>query len=306
MTARFAVFTESLLALPLINHLHQRNMLACVVLNEKLPSDVQQLASFLNQLGIAYFVYSPSQKDRLLVELDSAEANAGVVFFWAPKIPTNTIRYFANDIVNLHPGALPDYRGANPIFWHLRNGQSDLTFSLHKLTSKIDRGDVAAEHPIPIHPFDTLQTLSSKVSQAAPILLDQFCLAKQQDTLIWQQQHGEVLVPTRQISIEDRVIDWRTFSATDIANLARAGGALTWLDKNELHIYEATIEGEGVLGVNPGTIISISADRGLLVQTIKGVARLSVVYSEHGVTSGYRYALISRLGAGARLTNRNN
>lgn len=44
--------------------------------------------------------------------------------------------------LNLHPGALPAERGPAPLFWALKSGRTDLTWTIHVLDTGEDSGDV--------------------------------------------------------------------------------------------------------------------------------------------------------------------
>ncbi len=44
--------------------------------------------------------------------------------------------------INVHPSLLPRYKGANPIFWQLRNGETETGVTLHKVSPEIDSGNI--------------------------------------------------------------------------------------------------------------------------------------------------------------------
>lgn len=46
------------------------------------------------------------------------------------------------DCINIHPSLLPRYKGANPIFWQLRNRETETGVTLHQVTSEIDDGNI--------------------------------------------------------------------------------------------------------------------------------------------------------------------
>ncbi|MDE0310500.1 MAG: formyltransferase family protein [Acidiferrobacterales bacterium] len=60
-----------------------------------------------------------------------------------PKIlPDTTTRIPTAGCINIHPSLLPRYKGLNPIFWQLRNGETDTGVTLHQVTSEIDGGNI--------------------------------------------------------------------------------------------------------------------------------------------------------------------
>ncbi len=55
-------------------------------------------------------------------------------------------------IINIHPGRLPEYRGARPVNWALRNGERLHGITIHRIDPGIDSGPVLAEAAFSIWP----------------------------------------------------------------------------------------------------------------------------------------------------------
>ncbi|MFC1437564.1 formyltransferase family protein [Streptacidiphilus sp. N1-10] len=55
-------------------------------------------------------------------------------------------------IVNCHPGPLPDYRGANPVNWALLNGEHRHGITIHAIDTGIDSGPILGEAHFSIWP----------------------------------------------------------------------------------------------------------------------------------------------------------
>mgnify|MGYP000300602423 CR=1 FL=1 len=66
--------------------------------------------------------------------------------------------------INFHPSLLPRYKGASPIYWALRNGESKTGVTAHLITEKADVGDIVAQVEVPITDFDTQGTLRKKLA----------------------------------------------------------------------------------------------------------------------------------------------
>jgi methionyl-tRNA formyltransferase len=69
--------------------------------------------------------------------------------------------------LNLHGSLLPKYRGAAPIQYALRNGDTETGVSLMEMVHEMDAGDVYAVEKTPIAPQDDFTTLSEKIAQTA-------------------------------------------------------------------------------------------------------------------------------------------
>ena len=67
------------------------------------------------------------------------------------------------DIVNFHPGILPKYRGIFTNYYSLVNKEKYVGITLHKITPKIDGGDIISTLKIPIKRKDTIFSLYKKI-----------------------------------------------------------------------------------------------------------------------------------------------
>ncbi|MDD2898758.1 MAG: formyltransferase family protein [Desulfuromonadaceae bacterium] len=52
--------------------------------------------------------------------------------------------------VNVHPSKLPQYRGALPTLWSLKNGDSESAVTCFVVDNAIDTGSIVSQHPFPI------------------------------------------------------------------------------------------------------------------------------------------------------------
>jgi methionyl-tRNA formyltransferase len=58
-------------------------------------------------------------------------------------------------IINLHNGPLPKYRGVSPINWALKNGEREHGITIHEITPGIDDGPIVGQVKYSIYPeFD--------------------------------------------------------------------------------------------------------------------------------------------------------
>jgi methionyl-tRNA formyltransferase len=73
--------------------------------------------------------------------------------------------------INCHAGALPFYRGRNPLNWALINGEKYFGVTVHYIDSGIDSGDIIARRTVPITHEDSYATLLEKAYAACPAVL---------------------------------------------------------------------------------------------------------------------------------------
>jgi hypothetical protein len=66
--------------------------------------------------------------------------------------------------INVHHGAVPDYRGGPPVFWELADGRDAVGFTVHRIDAGIDTGPVLAEGEVQIVRRPTLDgTLAATI-----------------------------------------------------------------------------------------------------------------------------------------------
>lgn len=76
--------------------------------------------------------------------------------------------------VGLHPSLLPRYRGTHPLWWMLRNGETEAGLTLYHLVKDIDAGPIIDQVRVPIERLDSWGLLYARVcAQIAP-MLDRF------------------------------------------------------------------------------------------------------------------------------------
>jgi methionyl-tRNA formyltransferase len=75
--------------------------------------------------------------------------------------------------INVHHGAVPQYRGGPPVFWELADGLDRVGFTVHRIDAGIDTGPVLAEGEVPIELRGTLrETLAATIPALHDASLD--------------------------------------------------------------------------------------------------------------------------------------
>jgi len=95
---------------------------------------------------------------------------------WMRILTMSFLGWFPNRVVNLHPalpGELPGTRAIERAWQEALAGERSTTgVMVHLVPDEgIDDGPVLASRPVPIHPDDTLETLSTRVHRAEHELL---------------------------------------------------------------------------------------------------------------------------------------
>jgi methionyl-tRNA formyltransferase len=84
------------------------------------------------------------------------------------RIPTEALAIPKVASVNGHPSLLPRWRGPSPVAWALRNGETELGFTFHRMDEDFDTGPILAQGSVPLDDSDdSWDTLGDKIAPLA-------------------------------------------------------------------------------------------------------------------------------------------
>src|SRR5574344_128583 len=122
--------------------------------------------------------------------------------------------------VNIHPSALPKYRGASPVQTALINGDSSLGVCLIQMTPDMDAGEILDQVEISIGENDTNSDILAGVCDVASGMLIKYL--ENPSGYVPVPQHGDVSY-TRKYTGDDEILDWNK-SPIKLHNQIRALG----------------------------------------------------------------------------------
>ncbi|MFT4923994.1 MAG: methionyl-tRNA formyltransferase [Phenylobacterium sp.] len=310
-TVKVVLFASSSIVIPTLNQLLQSQHLAGVVLSDRVDEDSMQLAQQLSQANIPHIRYQVEQPEnithQIAHQIEAWQANTGLIFTFGHKLPTSVLGVFANGLFNLHASALPQYRGAMPLYWQIRNRESEGCLSILKVEEKLDSGDIMLQQRFPLHPLDTLNSFGHVMAEHSPGFVLQFIGQLQDNTLTATVQilKTEKALAAPMPTQQDLIINWQTMKGAEIAAMARAGnplfnGAMIVWHQSFVGLLQATVVDHPTFGVPAGTVLLVGEPEGLIVATIDGALRLDVLTITEGVFSGLAFAERFGLDAGAQ------
>jgi methionyl-tRNA formyltransferase len=83
--------------------------------------------------------------------LSGKKVDLGFSCFYDKILKSRDLLAFSN-ILNLHNGPLPNYRGVNPINWALKNNEKEHGVTIHSMTTGIDDGPIFGQVKFNINP----------------------------------------------------------------------------------------------------------------------------------------------------------
>ena len=86
--------------------------------------------------------------------------------------------------INAHPSLLPQYRGPNPYFWTIRNGEQISGVTFHLMDKGFDTGAILAQEEVKIYPSDTGKSLKERTVLTARGVVCELLKALREDIII--------------------------------------------------------------------------------------------------------------------------
>lgn len=303
---RLALLADGNLGAPALSFLASTASLAGVAWGPSDPECRDWVGEVCRGSGIPF--QAVAERNGLPAWIESVQPDLAIAFGCPWKLLPALLTRPRLGWMNLHGGPLPAYRGPQPVFWQIRNGERESALVAHRMDEGLDTGPILAALTIPIGTDTTHGTLTRTLALAAPTLLHQVlqALEVQGDAFLeGAQPQGEGRVWPRP-DPEDVRIDWAVMDSCQVIALVRAcnpwnSGAWTSLQGQPCRIAEVTpVEGADPSGP-PGSV-HLAADGGLSVVCRDGLnLRLEILRLEEGFFTGSRLRSMG-IGPGATFT----
>lgn len=236
-----------------------------------------------------------------LQQLVNFGADLFIVIAYGKILPSVVLSIPKMFCVNVHGSLLPKYRGAAPINWAIIKGEKETGFSLIKMNSKMDAGEILVQERMSINEDETAQALRQRMAcQSAQCLCQTIKnIAEGQFSLTAQDPIQVSLAP--KLSKELGCIDWKK-SAQEIHNLIRGlvlwPGTYTSYKGKIFKILQSAVVSQE-FSRSPGTILAITKE-GIIVATGKDALVLKEVHPQSAKPmSAHAFAVGQRLLVGS-------
>lgn len=243
------------------------------------------------------------------------EHNADMVWvFGFPwRIPENILNMPKGGFLNFHFGNVPQYKGADPIFWQLKNGEEKTTLVVHRMTANIDEGPVVMQREMQIIKGENYGLFCRRSGYLAAELVDALVNDYSNNRLIEKKQEPGGALHLKKPGAKTLTISWEEQSAHEIECLVNAAnprydGASTYLGNTEIRILEASlaeIKTDDGFKAAPGTVVYADMVYGLIVACRQEkFLKINIVHTADGYFSGSKLFGMG-IKAGEKFTNLN-
>ncbi len=287
--------------LPVMDHYHQQGWLQAVVSTDKLAAHNLQIEDYCKTKHLKYIKVNQAGLQTEVTQLFAdLQPDVAIMFGFSYRIPPQLFRIPRMGFFNVHFSLLPAYRGPDPIFWQLKNGETTGGITIHRVDEQFDSGVIVMQQEIPFIPGESWGICNSRFGVIACNMLAELIKKIQQNILIEEipANHNEANYESRP-TLHDLTIDWDTQTASQIENLVNAcnphlGGAVTTFKHQTIRIMEVSpVDGQGNEATQGGTIVHADYS-GLFVQCADaGLLRINIlVLLNEGTISGFKLAAL--------------
>lgn len=147
--------------------------------------------------------------------LEPPRADAGIVVAFGQLIREPLLS--AYPLVNLHPSALPRWRGAAPVERAIMAGDAETAVAVIAIAAELDAGPILAQQRFAIGPQDDAGVVRRRALELGVPLLERALLEQP----VPQPQPAEGVTYADKITAADRVLDW-THPAVELDRRVRA------------------------------------------------------------------------------------
>ncbi|MFH1361050.1 MAG: methionyl-tRNA formyltransferase [bacterium] len=252
-----------------------------LVVNASNNIDVQEMKTLAQAAKIRCFEPAKVKDPVFIAEIKkSCQPDVILVFTYDQLIPAQLYSLAKIAAINMHPSALPKYRGCHPYFWPIANGEKYTALTYHYLTDQFDTGDIIAQETIAIEPSDTSGIVIEKQKQLSWEMLRSILLeiAKTQKAPAATPQPTGDFIGAPRVKLPDYFVDW-AWPNKKILDRIRAlnpfSAAFTIYKGVHLGVYQVEVV-ETTAQALPGTIIELR-EMGPVVKTRDGALLLRII-----------------------------
>lgn len=311
-------FGSSLFSLPTLQILHKNNHKILAVIStpdEKKGRGLKEgptpVTRWARDRSLECLTPEKLKTPDFLSKIKQLNPELLVIASYGKLLPEDLLAIPAKGNLNVHPSLLPKYRGAAPIQRALLNGDVVTGVSIMRLVRQMDAGDVLLQKSLPIGPNENAEELSGRLAElGADLLLEGVRILETNSNPGFHKQDERLATYASKVQKEEGFFTWQD-SASSIHRKVRAfyswPVARTQFRGEILRVFKTQLADEMIpkakTKAEPGRIVKISQEKGLLIQTQNEVLWASQLQLPgKKVLDGFHFAMGQRLVEGMNLS----
>ena len=232
------------------------------------------LASYAREQGLPLLQPNSARDPGFLAELGAWKPDVCVTCAYGQILDQRFLDLPTRGVINIHPSALPQFRGATPVPATILSGADLTAVTILFTVLALDAGHIILQEDVRIEPEETAGKLLERLlKRSGPLLVEALRMLEDPNFSGFPQDSSRVS-HCRRLSKEDGKIDWSQPAAL-ITRAYRAyepwPGVYTFLGERRIQLgqVEATAAGEDLAG-EPGRFRYDRDSNGLLIATGEG------------------------------------
>lgn len=228
-------------------------------------------------------VLLPHKPADIAAQLESYQAEAGILAAYGKIIPQEIINVFPRGIINIHPSLLPKYRGPTPVEQAILDDTRQTGVSIMQLEKQMDAGPVFAQTTVDLNGKETKFQLTSMLLRLGTSLLLQHIDDILTGRLLAQPQDDSKATYCQLIQKKDGLINWQKPAIVlerEIRAYANWPGSRTHLFNQDVIVEEASVIPSELAPGEPmgsaGGILVGSSQNALLITKLRPSGRSSM------------------------------
>ncbi len=223
------------------------------------PTPVKALAL---EAGIPVFQPQKMTSPEAFETMESDAPDLAVVIAYGKILRPRILAIPRLGCINCHASLLPSYRGAAPIYWAVRNGETEAGVTTMLMNAGMDTGPELLKQAIAIGPNETGGSVHDRLAALSASLLTETIEALLADSLEITPQDETNATYAPMLSKEENWIDFRQ-SCQDVHNKIRAldpfpGARCLLPNGQQLKLFGSTVQ-PGASG-KPGEVVEVTTD----------------------------------------------
>lgn len=183
------------MALICLNKLVEAKLyIKAVILPDKTNTARETLANTAKNNNIQVLEYdkTPNEPD-FIEKIKNLNCDIGIICSLNHKLSKDFLNTTKDGFINCHPSYLPKYRGANPYFHIIKNGETISAITLHFADENFDTGRIIAQETFPLIKKETMGMLFSRTNFMIADLLSKTLIEYDKTGVIqsYAQKEGE-------------------------------------------------------------------------------------------------------------------
>ena len=216
------VICNSNLAIPALHELVRLGRVQSIAM----PQPADESRGYIEQMARHYAIsFRTFTKENLKEEMEQwlkEHPCLAVLCMTFPfKIPASILSIPSMGFINFHFALLPNYRGASPVFWQIKNREPFGGITVHQMDAGWDTGDLILTHQVAIAATDTHGMHWSKLAiEGVTALTKLLALLDAGNALRTEHQLGGAYY--QRPAYADVKLDWGKQTASEILATIKA------------------------------------------------------------------------------------